>query len=102
MSPALKWTTIVWLGVLAGCAACYLMFIHAMLLPVAWVLGSLLLPIVLPPLFVVIVLTPGTAPDWQFALAGALALYVWLFGLFAFGLVVKALNQQRVRPVASL
>jgi hypothetical protein len=92
---ALKWTTTIWLGVLAGCAACYLMFIHQALLPVAWVLGSMLIPIVLAPLFVVLVLTPGTASEWVFVTNAAIALYVWLLGLVTLGFIVKAWHEQQ-------
>ena len=95
MIAALKWTTSIWLGVLAACAACWLMFFHGVLLPVAWVLGSLLLPIIMAPLFVVIMLTPGTASNWVFITVAAIALYLWLLGLACLGFIMKAWNEQR-------
>ena len=101
MSAALKWTTIVWLGVMAASAACYAMFAYEVLLPVAWVVGSMLIPIVLAPLLVVLVLTPGTAPEWVFIANSAIALYVWLLGLVCLGCVVKAWKEQRGAPERS-
>jgi hypothetical protein len=102
MNAVLKWTTAIWLAVLAGCAACYLMFIHQALLPVAWVVGSMLIPIVLAPLFVVVVLTPGTAPEWVFITNAAIALYVWLLALVCLGFIVKAWQEERTRLAGSL
>jgi hypothetical protein len=98
----LKWTTATWLAVLMVCSACYLMFTHETLLPVAWVLGSMLIPIVLAPLFVVMVLTPGTASEWVFITNAAIALYVWLLTLVCLGFTVKAWNEERTRLVGSL
>lgn len=102
MISALKWTTSIWLGVLAGCAACYLMFLSEVLVPLAWIVGSMLTPIVLAPVFVVLVLTPGTASEWVFITNAAIALYVWLLGLVCLGFIVKAWNEERTRLAGSL
>ena len=90
----LKWTMVAWLGVMAACAACFAMFVYEVLLPLAWVLGSLLIPIVLAPLFVSIMVTPGTAPLWLSLSIGAFALYLWLLGLVCLGFIVKAWHEQ--------
>ena len=95
MSAALRWTTSIWLGVLAAGAACYLMLAYQVLLPVAWVVGSVLIPIILAPMFVVLVVTPGTAPEWVFIANAAIALYAWLFGLVCLGFVVKAWHHRQ-------
>ena len=102
MIAALKWTTIAWLGVMAASAACFAMFTYQVMQPAAWILGSILLPIVLPPLFVVFMVTPGTAPEWQLVAVGAVALYLWLFGLVVLGYIIKAWNEERFKPAGSL
>ena len=95
MIMALKWTAIAWLGVMTASAACFAMFVNEILLPLAWVVGSLLIPIVLAPLLMVIVVTPGTAPIWVSITFAAIVLYLWLLGLVWLGFIVKAWNEQR-------
>jgi hypothetical protein len=91
----LRWTTVAWLAVMTACAACFAMFIHEVLLPLAWVLASILIPIVLAPLFASFMVTPGTAPVWVSLSVGACALYLWLLGLIGLGFIVKAWHEQQ-------
>ena len=93
MIAALKWTAIAWLGVMTASAACVAMFVYEALLPLAWIVGSVLLPIVLAPLFVMLMVTPGTAPIWVSITVGAIALYLWLLGLVCLGFIVKAWHE---------
>ena len=102
MTAVLKWTAILWLGVMAACAACFAMFVYEVLVPLAWIVGSLLIPMVLAPLLTVVVLTPGTAPAWVFPTMAAIALYFWLLALVCLGFVVKAWHEERTRLAGSL
>ena len=102
MIAVLRCTAIVWLCVMAACAASFAMFVYEVLVPLAWVVGSLLIPIVLAPLLLVVVLTPGTAPPWLFVSVAAIALYLWLLGLVCLGFIVKAWQEERTRLAGSL
>ena len=95
MISALKWTAIAWLGVMTTSTACCAMFAYKAFLPLAWVVGSVLFPILLAPLFVVLMVTPGTAPIWVHLIVAGIALYLWLLGLVCLGFVLKACNEQR-------
>lgn len=102
MIAALKWTAIAWLGVMTASAACCAMFFYEVFLPLAWIVGSMLIPIVLAPLFVVLMLTPGSASIWVQITVAGIALYLWLLGLVCIGFIMKAWNEERTRLAGSL
>ena len=101
MIAVLKWTAIAWLGVMTASAACVAMFVYEILLPLAWIVGSVLLPIILAPLFVLLMVTPATAPIWVSVTVAGIALYLWLLGLVCLGFIVKAWNELRGPSVRS-